>query len=347
MKVVFLVRRYLPSVGGVERHVEFVAKALRELRTDIDLTIITEQHDASLALHEVAEGVHVYRVPVTSSANTKAEIWGWLDEHFELLSSADVIHVHDVFFWLFPSLLSLNSKVCMTFHGYEPPGPPNWKQRAWHQLAELYSEKNICVGGFHQKWYGVDPSITTFGAVTVNEQRLRSKKTKTPSTKKKKLLFVGRLESDTGIWSYLESLARLQKVNAQFQVQLDVIGDGPLRTQLESYVKHSGLPVQFLGPKAVNTQLYQQYDCSLVSGYLTILESLAAGVPVISTYSTALKQDYLCDTPFAKWITVAAPGVELDEAILRSHTLAPEATAWARQQTWQKLAAQYLHVWEA
>lgn len=339
MNVVFFVRRYWPAVGGVERHVAALIDALVELQPDLKITIVTELHDPKLERSELVHGVLVHRIPVGSSAkNLKKEIWSWLSEHEEILNAADIIHIHDVFFWILPQLLSLHrAKLFMTFHGYEPPGPPTRTQRFWHQLAELCTEGNICVGGFHQKWYRVTPTFTTFGATSLTSKQPRVRK-----KSGKHYLFVGRLEADTGIWSYLESMQRLSTEN----ITLDVIGDGPLRGQLERFVQRSQLSVNFLGTQSVSAETYQRYDASLVSGYLSILESLAAGVPVISTYATQLKHDYLTDTPFFDWISVAAPGNELDAAMMSPKAQNFAAQEWASAQSWQLLAKQYLSLWK-
>lgn len=164
MRVIFLSKRYLPALGGVEKHIQKLSSALQQLHPNIHITVITEQHDSALLEHEQVAGVEIYRIPI--STDLKQSIWTWITANISLLHSADLIHVHDVFFWVLPVLPSLRKKkIYTTFHGYEPPGPPNWRQRSWHQLAEVLSDGNICVGGFHPKWYGVQPSVVTYGAV--------------------------------------------------------------------------------------------------------------------------------------------------------------------------------------
>lgn len=342
MKVVFLAKRYLPSIGGVERHIQNLSKQLR--LQDVEIVVITEKHDANLPDEEVLDGVKVLRIPLQPENNPdiKKSIWGWVRAHKELFLHADKVHVHDVFFWLLPLLPQLTfKKIFMTFHGYEPPGPPNWKQKFWHQFADVATDGNICIGGFHQKWYGVHPDITSYGAVSETVHKL-------PILKKNRLLFVGRLEQDTSIWAYVQAFAEVYTKNPK--LTLDVVGEGPLRAQLESFVKHAQLPVNFLGKQQMNIKNYRDYSVSCVSGYLTILESLAAGVPVLATYGTALKKDYLQLTPFAEWITIASPGKslehEMEKMITRQKEVAENAQAWVAEQTWEKLAGEYLSLWQ-
>jgi glycosyltransferase involved in cell wall biosynthesis len=337
MHVVFLSRRYWPAIGGVERHLQFLSDAVQKMHSDIQITIVTEQHDASLPTLEEQKKITIHRIPISS--NLKKSIWSWMTAHRSLFEKADLLHVHDVFFWMFPLMGSWNlPKIFTTFHGYEPPGPPNKKQRNQHQLAEILSDGNMCVGGFHQKWYGVQPTITTFGAV---DEKFLSVKKQTKA-KQGSFLFVGRLDDDTGIWSYVQAFAKLDK---QKKYQLHIVGDGPLRQQLEWFVEQENLTVNFLGQQTVTPNLYQKYSCTVVSGYLTMLESLAVGVPVIATYETPLKKDYLEMSPFAEYIPIAQPGSELVHLMENSPQISTEAQQWAQQQTWDKLALQYLKIW--
>ena len=352
MHILFLAKRYLPAVGGVERHVCCVTQALKQKDASLQITVITEQHDRSLPAHETLDGVDVHRIPLlpsTEQPDLKKSIWGWLDTNRKLVQAADYIHVHDVFFWLLPSLPGLWwTPIGITFHGYEPPGPPTIKQRFWHQLADLLSDGNICVGGFHQKWYGLAPDKVTYGAI--EHADIPAPRSGGTSSQNRRLLFVGRLEEDTSIWPYLMAFHQVLKKSPASTLQLDVIGEGPLRDPLERYVKYAQLPVQFLGTQQVTTQTYQRYHASLVSGYLTMMESLAAGTPAIATYSTKLKKDYLMLTPFAEWIRIAEPGMALEQAmseqLITGSPVSSDAQAWVEQQTWSSLAEQYLALWK-
>ena len=352
MKVVFLTRRYWPSVGGVERHVQFLSQALLQQLPSIELQIITEQHDPSLPEKEIHQGLEILRLPLqpdTNNPDIKKSVWEWMRQHKMLLQNADIIHIHDVFFWLQPFLLSLRKpRIYTTFHGYEPPGPPTWRQRLMHQLAELQSEGNICVGSFHQKWYGVEPTVESYGAVEeafANIPVLSKTKSTSVRSSQRKYLFIGRLEEDTGIWAYLEAMSALKERN-ELNFRLDVVGEGALNTQLQEFVKQTDLPVSFLGVQQATPQLYRSYDAACVSGYLSMLEALASGLPVVATYMTLLKKDYLLLSPFADWVSVAAPGAALATALQAPVPLQPKAQAWAQRQMWAQLAAQYLRLWQ-
>ncbi|TSC84069.1 MAG: glycosyltransferase, group 1 family protein, partial [Microgenomates group bacterium Gr01-1014_16] len=106
-------------------------------------------------------------IPVSGIGESakKWVIWQWFFHHLNLLFSTDIIHIHDVFFWIlaFRAFL-IHPKIFITFHGYEGSGPPGQKQIFWHKLAGFLTRGNICIGDFHKKWYKVNPTFVSYGA---------------------------------------------------------------------------------------------------------------------------------------------------------------------------------------
>ena len=151
-------RLYWPHVGGVEKHVEKICDILSK---NHQIVIVCEKHDPKLPDFEKKRGVEIYRIGETG----KFGIWKWWFQHLNLLRDADIIHIHDVFFWFLPFRLPFwFKKVFMTFHGYEGSDAPKWKQIFWHKLAAWLTKGNICIGDFHKKWYGVKPDFVSYGA---------------------------------------------------------------------------------------------------------------------------------------------------------------------------------------
>jgi glycosyltransferase involved in cell wall biosynthesis len=332
--VLFLTRRFWPAVGGVETHMAEVAKILKSTH---DITVVTEQHESTLPLQEIHEGINIIRLPTSGTPWSKWSYWRWWLQHRQLLANADVVHIHDVFFWLQPLRpLFFFKKWFMTFHGYEPP-QPTWRQRVQHQLAAWLTNGNICVGGFHQKWYGVKPNFITYGGVNASAH---SSKKKSAPKQPKKIIFIGRLAEDTGIQTLLNALR-----NVDEKLQLDIYGDGPIRARLESQAKHFHHAIQFHGFDPNAREYLPEADIVFASQYLSILDALAAGTPVIALADTPLKKDYLELTPFAEWITIAHDEKEIASALTSTQTLNPNAPAWARSQTWLRVVENYLRLW--
>lgn len=343
-KILFLSRRYLPEIGGVELHLQ---QLIKTLGSDYQFTVVAEQDQADLLLTEKIGQVKVFRISLPKYQTNKFAIWWWWLRHLKLIWQADVIHIHDVYFWLLPyRFLFFWKKWTITFHGYEGTQNPNWKQKCWHQLAEIMTDGNLCIGGFHQVWYGVQPTAISFGAVG-DIAIAKEKKAKNQTSK---LVFVGRLAEDTGILVYLEALRILCQ---RHTIECDVYGDGPDRLLAEELVKQYRLPVTFYGFVEPTEIHWGRYDLAFVSRYLAILESMMAKVPVVAQYNVPIKRDYLKLTPFSKWIEIGQTTNEIVTAtenwLSGNEVEAAEkistAHRWVTTQTWQKMAMTYQELW--
>ena len=335
MKVVFLARRFSPHVGGVEKH---LAELSAELSQRHNITIVTEQYDQALPLEDPAlSSLIIRRIPLRHQQSNKWDIWLWWLKNFSLLRQADIVHIHDVFFWLLPFVLFIpRKKLFITFHGYEGNNAPNWRQKFWHRLAATLCAGSIGIGGFHEKWYGVRPTITSYGAVSEKLPALESQRNGD-------LIFLGRLSEDTGIRTYLLGLVELKKQG--IMRHLDVYGDGPLRTECEAIAISNGLSVRFRGFVPSASRLLPQYKVALISRHLAILEALSTGIPIIAAWDNDIKHDYLALSPFARWITSVHTPQQVAQALQKNLTVQPQSIEWARTQTWKKLAAQYELLW--
>lgn len=158
MKIVFLSRLYLPHIGGVEKHVQMVSRVLSRKHK---IKIITEKYSADLKDYEVIEGIEVYRMP----PGDKWQVWKWMRKNRYLLDWADVIHAHDVYFWIIPYRLRYwKKKTYVTFHGWEGRYPIPLKNKVVRKVSDWLARGNICVGDFISKWYGTEPDSVTYGA---------------------------------------------------------------------------------------------------------------------------------------------------------------------------------------
>lgn len=340
-KVVHLAQYYWPHVGGVENHLAHVTTELHQ--QGYQQSIITLQHDPSLPLHAIYHHIQLYRVPLAHIKNKlthKLSVWARLWQLRAELFNADIIHIHDVFWWLIPLLPFLNrQKLYITFHGYEGNDAPQWNQIAWHRLAAWWTHGNICIGDFHRSWYGVRPTSVSYGATDDSRQKAKKKS----AVKKKEIIFVGRLEEDNGIQQYLEAIKILTE--KKHPVHLDVYGDGSLAQACQVFIKEHHLPVTFLGFVANAAKKIPDYDIAFISRYLGILEALSTEVPVVAQYNNQIKHDYLALAPFAKWITMVQKPETIAQAVIQSKPLPKAASDWARAQTWQKMAQLYQQLW--
>jgi glycosyltransferase involved in cell wall biosynthesis len=287
----------------------------------------------------------LYHLPnVKNNRTKKFIIWMWLWKNRQIIKNADIVHCHDVFFWYFPfRFIYRSKKVFTTFHGYEGVYPPTKKAILIRKLSEKLSFGNICVGKFIEKWYGTKADLITYGAIPTEECQMSNIKYPISNVGRKlKILFVGRVEEDTGVGLYLEALEKLE--NRKIRFDFRACGDGVLRKEAEKYGKVLGF-VSNVG------DYIQQADIVLASSYLSIIQALAYRKLVISAYNNPLKEDYLKMTPFAPWIQVFNTSDDI-VSFINAHRnsegqhLDVMAQNWAKKQTWEKVTQVYYNLWK-
>jgi glycosyltransferase involved in cell wall biosynthesis len=346
--VLFLARLYSPHVGGVEKHLAKVCHYLHQ--KGIRTIIITEQYDSKLLLKEKIAGSVVLRIPYSATKAGfvgKLLLWSWIASRWRLFLRASVIHIHDVFWWILPFSPLLKGKTFMTFHGYEGAEPPTDRAKFWHQLAAKLTSRSLGIGDFHRKWYGVNPDITSFGAVEESlfkkEDKAKTKKAKSPITN---IIFLGRLAKDTGILTYLQGFKLLvESAQANQKFMLDIFGDGPLMQKAQTYAKEHQLPVTFHGFVEGAADKLPEYQVAFISRHLAILEALAQRIPVVAHYNNQIKQDYLEISPFKNWISIVHTSQQVADAVANPTEISDEAYDWVSKQTWQKMVQNYLDLW--
>lgn len=337
-KVVFLAKYFAPHVGGVEEHVQKLAEEL--YKRGYQITIITNLTDLELPTHETLEKYQILRIP-TESFDNKLKTWRWTLQYIKVFFRADIIHAHDVFWWILPiRFLLFWKKFFITFHGYEGSYPPKTSQIRAHQLWNLLSNGSLAIGEFHNKWYQLETTAVSYGAVdTVHSSTSTSRKKNDIIS----AVYIGRLAEDVGIMEYLEAIRVLNKKGKN--VTVDIYGDGDQRQQAEEFAKEHTLPITFYGFIKNAEQKLSHYDVAFVSRYLAILSALSQRVPVIAHANNEIKYDYLALSPFAKWISICQNREQIINAVLHHTKVSENATKWATQQTWSSMADIYEKIW--
>lgn len=346
MKILFLCQMYYPHIGGVEKHVEKLSKVLTKQGHQV--TIITTDHSGSLPLEEDYKQVKIYRIP-KSSLNSKLKTWRQILKYHRIIKQADIIHVHDVFWWLFPEklLISPHLKLFTTFHGYEGNEPPTWQAVVHRKFVEKISAASICVGSFMTKWYKAKPNLVIYGAAD-------SQKIKKIEKAHQSAVYVGRLEADTGIMTYLKALRLLK--SKKINLKLDVFGEGRLAKRAKNYVKKNKLKVRFHGTRADVSGVYDTAELAFVSRYLSIIEAMNASCLVIAAYNNQIKADYLECHPMAEnfFITNSPAKIAKDieqlylQGLIDSSQMSQkiqDAAKWSTKQTWGLVADHYHKLW--
>lgn len=388
MKILFLTRRAWPEIGGVEKHVLEVSKEL--VKQGHEVTVVSED-DGSFSRSLLANRpsglqgetfgtVRTHKITVGVNEKLKKfEIWKWLFKHRDLIKGADLVHAHDVGFWYWPfRFLYPGKPFFMTFHGWEEKFPVPFKNKIVRKISEKMAKGNICVGEYLQKWYGTRADYVIYGGVDVSPRRSHGFTNVQPATfevgprKTIELLFIGRLEKETGIMTYLRAInilnfaksfirsllaetpLRLRAPRGQGETfKTTILGDGPLRNRIEQYIKENKLNTLVLGFVDDQEKYLQKARFVFTSGYLSILEAMAAKKLVFSVFENPLKEDYLKMTPFKKFIIICQTPEELAKKIRfylknpqKEKKMTETAYNWVKGQTWEKVAEKYIKLWK-
>jgi glycosyltransferase involved in cell wall biosynthesis len=349
MKIVFLTRKFWPEIGGVEKHCLEVGKRL--VKENHQLIVITEKikKEASSNTKQSGtesakatggkDGIKILRIdPGRDNWFKKFRVWKELWSIKSVLRDADIIHCHDVFYWYLPfRLMYPTKKVFITFHGYEGNNTPGIKAKNSHKIAEKLTKGNICIGEFLKKWYGTKPTIISYGAT----DSTRISKEKSDS---RNILFLGRLEEETGIMEYLKAIKILGK---DFKYDLRILGDGSLKKKAEVFCKVNELNVKFYGFVDDIVRHLDKSNIVFVSRYLGILEALASKNLIFSVYNNEIKKDYLKMTPFKNFIYINKDAEGIANNLLEKidQKKIDSGYEWAKKQTWEELTKKYLKLW--
>lgn len=331
MRILFITRLFLPHIGGVEKQVSELSKRLIE--KGFSISIITEKFDENLKDEEMINGAKVIRL---SHPEIKflglIFIWLWLLRNIQHIRQADIIHTHGVFIWYWPLRFLFPKKpIYTTFHGWEGIYPIPRKNILLRKIAAKLSWGNICIGNFIEKHYGIKANKIIYTSVDI------PKKIKFPK-KRKNLVYIGRLDEDTGLRQILKSLSYLKGF------RIDFCGDGSLRKECRKYGNTHG----FVDPES----FFEKAAICLSPGHTSILEAFTYKCLVITTYDNLVKRDYLKMTPFEKWIIIRKSPEEMAKKIKyyskyleEAKPMVEKAYDWVKTQNWDNTTELYLQLW--
>lgn len=334
-KILFATRLYYPHIGGVEKHVNKITREL--LLKKKQVTIVTELYDTQLKQKEQFQGHTVYRIPIGKNTFLKKfYIWLWFLKNISLIQKADIIHVHDVAYWLLPfKLIYPRKRFYVTFHGYEDY-PVRKKWIVQRKIIEQVVNGSICIGEFMKKWYKANPSVVLYGGADMPKEKSKLKSGLS-------VLYFGRLEKQTNAYEYAQAVANLNK---KITIHSAFVGEGPLAEKINKLVN--------VFPFDSNIEsTIANYRFIFVSRYLSMLESLASKRLIFAYYDTPIKKDYLLQSPFKDFIIPVRSAKQLEERLLyfmkhpkEERRITENGFSWAKQNSWKNVTEQYLSLWE-
>lgn len=331
MKVLMITRLYPPHVGGVEKQVKELSKRLVD--REFDISVITEKYKDNLRNEEIVNGVRIIRLSYPKIKFLGLlYIWAWFFKNFSVIEQADIIHTHGVFIWYWPFRFIFPKKpVYTTFHGWEGVYPIPKKNIFLRRIAAKLAWKNITIGKFVEKHYGIKADKILYTSVD-SPKKIKIKKDR------RSILYVGRLDADTGIEKILKALSYIEGY------KIDFCGDGPLLGKCKKLGNVHG----FVNPNPY----YEKAFICLSPGHTSILEAFTYKCLIVTTYDSPVKKDYLMMTPFSKWIVIEKSPKRLAEKIDyysrhpdRAKDMIENAYKWVLKQNWDNATDTYLRLW--
>jgi glycosyltransferase involved in cell wall biosynthesis len=292
MRIALVCARYAPFAGGVESHVEEIAKRLARHGESVD--VLTQRYDPELPETEERDGVLVrrHKVPVASkNFGVSPAVWLGLRQRRQ---EYDIIHVHG-YHTAAPltGALARVSPMIFTPH-YHGTGHSLFRKALHVPYRRVgagivgRSDRVICVSQAEADLFLAHfPSAAGRVRIIPNGADLERIREARPFGSGEAVVITGgRLESYKHIDRIVDAMAFTTKM------RLIVTGEGPERERLESLASRRGLGGRVAFTGRVDTEtVYRWYAtarvfCSMSTNEampVTILELLAAGASVVAS----------------------------------------------------------------
>jgi colanic acid/amylovoran biosynthesis glycosyltransferase len=217
----------------------------------------------------------------------------------------------------------------ITMHGpeeFDAPGPLALREKARHAAFVVaishFTRSQLCRWCATADW----PKIHV---VRCGLDGVFLEGTGTPVPDRPRLVSVGRLAEQKGQLLLVEAAARLRDRGADFE--LVIVGDGPMRQELEQLIDRLGLRDRvritgFLDNRAVRRELEAARALVLPSFAeglpVVIMEAMALGRPVIATYIAGIPE--LVESGQTGWLIPAGAVEPLVDAMAEALAAGPD-----------------------
>jgi len=353
------------SPGGVTDHVRHLARQLRRLDHQVRIFAPSSRADVDFDSAEFYRIGSPIALPVNDSVARITLSFHLADRVSAIVERErfDVLHFHEPLMPALPITMLRMSRTANvgTFHAFAKSNIGYLYGRPILEPYLAHLDRGIAVSepakAFVNRYFpdfplrvipnGIDISVFHPGHPPIRHLR----------DDRVNILFVGRLEKRKGL-GYLLRAYEFMKPRVP-NTRLIVVGDGPLRNSVESYISRHRLPdVVMAGyvPDAVLPRYYCSADifCAPATGAesfgIVLLEAMASGLPVVATeidgYMSVLEPglDSLTVSPKGSAELGAALVILARDDHLRKR-MGDYGLEKAHQYAWEEVASQVLEVY--
>ena len=354
------------SPGGVTDHVRHLSRQLRRLDHEVRVFAPSSRADVDFDTADFYRIGTPISVPVNESVARITLSFHLADRVAAIIDRErfDVLHFHEPLMPALPMTMLRMSQAANvgTFHAFAKSNIGYFYGRPLLEPYLAHLHRGIAVSeparAFVNRYFpdfplrvipnGIDLGVFHPGHAPIRHLR----------DERVNILFVGRLEKRKGL-SYLLRAYEFMKPRVP-NTRLIVVGDGPLRGSVESFIYRHRLPdVVMAGyvPDSVLPRYYCSADifCAPATGAesfgIVLLEAMASGLPVVATeidgYMSVLEpgQDSLTVRPKA-WAELGAALVILARDAALRRRMGDYGVEKARRYAWEEVASQVLEVYQ-
>ncbi|MGB2875034.1 MAG: glycosyltransferase [Gaiellaceae bacterium] len=287
-----------PMDGGVARHVIGLVESLPPGRFTVDVACPRAsliwtglEGRPAVELHQIKP----HRRPAPGDTSSLVTL-------LRLARRADVIHVHSAkagFLGRFASLLRGKLDRCVfTPHGWSFWAAEGAEARLYIRLEQLAASwcRTIVALSKDERAAGLEAGVGQAEQYRVIPNGVPLERFALPrSPVRGRIVMIGRLAPPKRPDLALRALAAVRATIPE--AELEIVGDGPLRSETERLVAELGLgdAVRFLGYREDVAELLAAAECALLaSDYegcpLAVIEALAAGVAVVASDAGGVRE---------------------------------------------------------
>ena len=354
------------SPGGVNDHVRHLARQLRRLGHEARIFAPSSRADVDFDTARFYRIGTPIEIPVNDSVARITLSFHLADKVAAIIEKErfDVLHFHEPLMPALPmTMLKMSTTTNVgTFHAFARSNVGYYYGRRWLEPYLAYLHRGIAVSeparAFLHQYFPDFPLRVIPNGIDVNAFKPGLTPIRHLRDDSVNILFVGRLEKRKGLGDLLRAYefmrARVPKS------RLIVVGDGPLRGKVESFIAKHRLPDVVLAgfvPDTVLPRYYCSADifCAPATGAesfgIVLLEAMASALPVVATevegYMSVLEsgRDSLTVRPKG-WAELGSALIILARDADLRRRMGAYGHEKARRYGWETVASKIVEVYE-